>query len=366
MFTAIMEIFALIAHLLTTVVRVALPGGVRAVIAESLLLKHQLLILNRSRNRAPRLTPWDRLLFGVGAFLVASNRLPKIAIGIKPATLLRFHRALIQRKYRLLFTPRARQRPGPKGPSKELIAAILEMKYRNPRFGCPRIAQQIAHAFGVEIDKDVVRRILAQHFRPPSGTEGPSWLTLIGDMKDSLWSVDLFRCESIVLKSYWAMVVMDHFARQIVGVGAEAADIDGVALCRMFNQAISGKPLPKHLSTDDDPLFRFHRWRANLRLLEIEEIKTVPFVPCSHPFIERLIGTIRREYLDHVLFWNRLDLQRKLARFARYYNHVRVHSALSGMTPADRGNRASPRVADLLRFSWQAHCHGLFHTPVAA
>lgn len=73
----------------------------------------------------------------------------------------------------------------------------------NPHFGCPRIAQQMAHAFGVEIGKDVVRRILAQHFRPPSGTEGPSWLTLIGDMKDSLWSVDLFRCESIVLKSYW-------------------------------------------------------------------------------------------------------------------------------------------------------------------
>jgi putative transposase len=67
----------------------------------------------------------------------------------------------------------------------------------------------------------------------------------------------------------------------------------------MFNQAISGKPLPKHLSTDHDPLFRFHRWRANLRVLEIDEIKTVPSVPCSHPFIERLIGTIRREYLDH-------------------------------------------------------------------
>jgi hypothetical protein len=180
MFTAIMEIFALIAHLLTTVVRIALPGGVRAVIAESLLLKHQLLVVSRSRNRAPRLTPWDRRLFGVGAFLVAPNRLPKIAIGIRPSTLLRFHRALIQRKYRLLFTPRARQRLGPKGPSKELIAAILEMKYRNPHFGCPRIAQQIAHAFGVEIDKYVVRHILAQHFRPPSGTEGPSGLTLIG------------------------------------------------------------------------------------------------------------------------------------------------------------------------------------------
>ena len=366
MFTATVQIFALIAHLVTTLVRLALPGSVRAVIAESLLLKHQLLILNRSRNRAPRLTPWDRLLLGVGAFLVASNRLRKIAIGIKPATLLRFHRTLIQRKYRLLFTPRARQRPGPKGPSKDLIAAILEMKHRNPRFGCPRIAQQMAHAFGVEIDKDVVRRILARHFRSPSGHAGPSWLTLIGDMKDSLWSVDLFRCESIVLKSYWVMVVMDLFTRRIVGIGAEPADIDGVAVCRMFNHAVSGQRLPKHLSTDHDPLFRFHRWRANLRVLEIEEIKTVPFVPCSHPFIERLIGTIRREYLDHVLFWNRLDLQRKLGQFANYYNEGRVHSALARKTPSEQRGRTLPPVADLQQFSWQAHCHSLFHTPIAA
>jgi putative transposase len=103
-----------------------------------------------------------------------------------------------------------------------------------------------------------------------------------------------------------------------------------------------------------------------LRVLEIDEIKTLPFVPCSHPFVERLIGTIRREYLDHALFWNRLDLQRKLGQFASYYNDVRVHSALSGTTPADRGGRPSPRVADLRQFSWQAYCHGLFHTPIAA
>jgi hypothetical protein len=96
------------------------------------------------------------------------------------------------------------------------------------------------------------------------------------------------------------------------------------------------------------------------------EIKTVPFVPCSHPFVERLIGTIRREYLDHLWFWNRLDLQHKLARFARYYNQARVHSALAGKTPAEQRGRAAPRIALLRQFSWQAHCHGLFHTPVAA
>jgi transposase InsO family protein len=91
---------------------------------------------------------------------------------------------------------------------------------------------------------------------------GPSWLTLIGNTKDSLWSVDLFRCESIVLKSYWVMVVMDLFTRRIVGFGVAPTDVDGVAVCRMFNHAISGQPLPKHLSTDNDPLFRFHRWRT--------------------------------------------------------------------------------------------------------
>ncbi|MFC1611590.1 helix-turn-helix domain-containing protein, partial [Myxococcota bacterium] len=75
----------------------------------------------------------------------------------------------------------------------ELINAIVEIKTRNPRFGCPRIAQQLAKAFGIEIDKDVVRRVLAKYYRPVvgDGGGGPSWLTVIGHTKDSLWSVDL-------------------------------------------------------------------------------------------------------------------------------------------------------------------------------
>ena len=74
-----------------------------------------------------------------------------------------------------------------------------------------RIAQQISHAFGVDIDKDVVRRVLAKHYRPDdSGNNGPSWLTLIGHVKDSLWSIDLFRCESILLRSHWVLMVMNE------------------------------------------------------------------------------------------------------------------------------------------------------------
>jgi putative transposase len=109
---------------------------------------------------------------------------------------------------------------------------------------------------------------------------------------------------------------------------AERAYIDGVSVCRMFNRAISGDPLSKRVSTDHNPLFRFHRWLANLRVLEIEEIKSVPCAPVSHPFVERLIGTIRREYLDRMFFWNAFDLARKLDDFQTYYNAYRVHRSL--------------------------------------
>ena len=98
------------------------------------------------------------------------------------------------------------------------------------------------------------------------------------------------------------MVVMDVFTRRIVGFGVAPAGLDGPAICRMFNRLIAKPSLPRYLSSDNDPLFRFQRWRANLRLLEVDEIKTVPDTPLSHSLVERLIGTIRREYLDLTLF----------------------------------------------------------------
>jgi hypothetical protein len=95
--------------------------------------------------------------------------------------------------------------------------------------------------------------------RPKPDTNGPSWLTLIAQAKDSVWSVDLFRVESVVLRSHWIMLVMDIFTRRIIGFGIAPAFIDGMSVCRMFNTATAGQRKPKYLSTDHDPLFRFHR-----------------------------------------------------------------------------------------------------------
>ncbi len=292
------DLAVLFIHLLVTIARLFGPGGARSIVAESLLVKHQLLILNRSRARAPDLRPTDRVIVALCAILMRPARFVRSAIVLKPSTILSFHRALVKRKYRLLFTPRYRAKPGPKGPSPELISAIIEMKRRNPSFGYQRIADQISLVFDIEIDKDVVRRVLAKHYRPAPGTRGPSWLTFLGHSKDSLGSVDLFRCESLILKSHWVMVIMDQYTRRIIGFAVHAGVLDGPAVCRMFNSIISGSMSPRYLSSDNDPLFLFRQWNANLRILDVTEVKTVLYIPLSHPFVERLIGTIRREYVD--------------------------------------------------------------------
>ena len=111
-------------HLAVTAAKLCRPGGVRAVIAENLLLKQQLIVLRRSRQRAPNLRVGDRLLCGFGTLFLSPGRIRKVAIGLRPSTLLTFHQALVRGKYRRLFSSSARpKKPGPKGPSESLIRA---------------------------------------------------------------------------------------------------------------------------------------------------------------------------------------------------------------------------------------------------
>jgi putative transposase len=98
------EVLILAVHLLVTSAKLLRPGGVRAVAAESLLLKHQLLISNRSRQRAPNLTSTDRFVLALTTLFVSPRRIPKLGVLVKPATLFKFHKALVDRKYRLLFS----------------------------------------------------------------------------------------------------------------------------------------------------------------------------------------------------------------------------------------------------------------------
>ena len=257
------DLAVLFLHLLATVARLAGPGGARSVVAESVLVKHQLLILNRSRKRSPNLRLSDRMVAGVCALLIRPRRMIRSAIVLKPSTLLSLHRALTQRKYRRLFSSQVAMKPGPKGPSQEVIAAVVDMKQRNPSWGCPRIAQQITLAFGISINKDIVRRILAVRYQPKPDSAGPSWLTVLGHTKDSLWSLDLFRCESADPAdtlgahrdgSMYAAHRGLWRARRRRGWRGAVSDVQSSdSRCQSS---------PKYLSSDHDPLYRFRQWQA--------------------------------------------------------------------------------------------------------
>ena len=247
--------FELIVHFFVTLVRLMKLGGVKTVVADTLAMKQQLIVINRGRKKSPPLTTSDRFMFGILALLIGENRTQKVAVIFKPATILAFHKALVDRKYSKLYSNISKNKPGRKPLDQKLINLVIDMNQRNPIFGYGRISMQIYEAFGIIISRFAVGRILRKnkHLLPSGG--GPSWLTFIGNLKDSLWSVDLFRCESASLKSHWVMVVMDQFTRRIIGYAIHVGHCDGVSYCRMFNEIISGKSLPKYLSSDNDPLF---------------------------------------------------------------------------------------------------------------
>jgi putative transposase len=184
-------------------------------------------------------------------------------------------------------------------------------------------------------------------------------------MKDSLWLLDLFRVESITLNTHWIMVVMDQYTRRVARFSVHAGDLNGITICCIFNKIKSGKS-PKYLSSDNDPLFRFHRWLANLRIMEVTQIKSVPYTPTSHPFVERLIGSVRRELLDHTLFWNANDLQNKLNEYQVYFNRRRGHCGINGRAPFAVNGAPPSNIISLDNYRWEKYCRGLFQLPMAA
>ena len=257
------------------------PNGKRHLVAEMLVLKAQLLLMQRKQTRAPALTKWYRLFFAVVSTWIPARRLMRCAIVIKPASIISFHRWLVGRKYSKILGNNGRR--GRPSVTKEIRELIIEIKARNQIFGCPQIAAIVFDRTGVRVSDETVRRILAKH-RPDTKGDGPSWLTFIGDQADSLWSIDFFRAESILLKSHWILIVMDQYSRKIVGFAAVKGPVTGVILCAMFNRILGSRKPPKHLSHDHDPLFKFDRWIANMSICQIDEIASVAGAPWSHPF----------------------------------------------------------------------------------
>ena len=136
----------------------------------------------------------------------------------------------MKEKYQQLYS---RKTPGRPGPNDEIVQLVLEMKQQSPRFGYQRIAMQIYQSFGIEISRFAVGRMLRNNPKHFPSNNGPSWLTFIGHLTDNLWSIDLFRCESIMLKSHWVMIVLDQYTRRIIGFAVHSGNPTGLFVCLM-------------------------------------------------------------------------------------------------------------------------------------
>ena len=160
---------------------------------------------------------------------------------------------------------------------------------------------------------------------------------------------------------------MDQYSRKIIGIAVNRGQVTGANLCYMFNRIVgSSQHYPYRLSRDNDPLFRYHQWIVNLDVMGIDVVKSIPFTPTSHPFVERLIGTIRREFTDEILFWNADDLEKKLSEYQRYFNEVRVHQGIDGSRPNSKYENSEPIYARPEELSWRSYCRGLYRVPIAA
>src|SRR6516162_364229 len=206
---------------------------------------------SKLRQRSPNLSAWDRILAGWIALLLRPTRLLRSAIALKPSTLPGLHKAMSKQKYRMLFSPNRRRKPGPQGPSAELIRAVVEMKQRNPNWGCPRIAQQI----GLGVPHPNRQRPGSKDSRPSLPAATALGWSLLADFPGPHERQPLEYGSAPLRVGHVADLLgpdrhgsihaPDHWVRRPWG------NVDGVALCRMFNRAIRGqRRLPKYLSSD--------------------------------------------------------------------------------------------------------------------
>ena len=294
------------------------------------------------------------------ALLVRPTSLLRSGIVLKPSTLLGFHKAMSKQEYRMLFSPNRRRKPGPKGPSAKLIHAVVEMKQRNSNWG-GLSANRSTDGLGVPHPNRQRRSSQDSRPSPPAGP-GFRW-SLLADFPGPHERQPPLEYRSIQVRVGRAAVPLgpgghgsvhapDHWIRCPCGNGRWCRTLSDVQ--PRHSRPILQYWLPEYLSSDDDPLYRFHQWQANLRILEVTQIKSIPYVPLSHPFAETLIDTVRREYLDHTLFWTTADLENKLLDFRTYFNNHRMHISQEGRTPDTPVSRP---VANLRSFQWFSGNH---------
>jgi transposase InsO family protein len=290
---------------------------------EILVLRHQLNILRRRSPKRPVLGRIDRLVF-VGLYGLAPDVLSALAI-VRPETVIRWHRA----GFRLYWRWKSRPRGGrPKVP-RDVRQLIRDISIANPLWGAPRIHGELLK-LGVEVGQTTVAKYMVRGRRPPS----QGWKTFLRNHADGVASMDLFVVPTISFRLLYGFLILHHARREILWIGTTAQP-NAEWLARQLTEAFGWENAPRYIIRDRDRVYGDLVVRR-LRSMGIRDRPTTPRSPWQNGYCERLIGSIRRDCLDHVVVFGEQHLRHLLRSYANYYNQTRTHLSLNKDSPVTR------------------------------
>ena len=309
-----------------TLILIGLLRGIRthrALLLENLALRHQLAVLQRSAPRL-RLRRSDRL-FWVLLSRLWSGWTDAVSV-VQPATVIRWQRS----GFKLVWTRKSRRHgPGRPAVAPEVRALIRRMSQANALWGAPRIHGEL-QKLGLEISQATVSKYVVRLRKPPSQT----WRTFLTNHVQTLVSVDFFTVPTVTFKVLFVFVILAHHRRRVVHFNvtdAPTAQWTGQQLVEAF----PWETAPRYLLRDRDGVYGVE-FSSRVQGMGIRDVKTAPRSPWQNPYVERLIGTLRRECLDHIVVLNDAHLRRLLSQYLLYYHGARTHLALDKDAPEPR------------------------------
>lgn len=291
---------------------------------EILALRHQITVLRRSQSGRVRLSRGDRLLWVWLSRLWSGWQAALIIV--KPETVTAWHR----KGFRLYWTWKSKTGPrGRPAVSQEVRALIRRMSTANPLWGAPRIHGELLK-LGIQIAQGTVAKYMVHQRKPPSQT----WRAFLRNHVKDLVSIDFFVVPTVTFRALFVFVVLAHHRRRPVHFNV-TANPTSEWTAQQIAEAFPWDSVPRYLLHDRDSIYG-ESVRQRVRGMAIREVLTAPRSPWQNAHVERLIGSIRRECLDHIIVLNESSLRRILRSYFEYYERSRTHLALAKDAPEPR------------------------------
>jgi len=316
-----------------------------AVAAENLALRQQINVLRRTAPKRPSFSGIDRLIF-VGLYRWLPGVRDALAI-IQPETVVHWHRS----GFRSYWRWKSRSRGGRPKVALEIRRLIRDMSLANPLWGAPRIHGELLK-LGIDIGQTSVAKYMAWRRRPPS----QGWRTFLRNHADGIAAMDLFVVPTASFRLLYGLLILRHDRRRILSVGATAHPTSEW-IARQLTEACGWEQAPQYLIRDRDRAYGAVVTQR-LRTLGIRDRPISPRSPWQNAYVERLIGSVRRECVDHVIVFGERHLRHLLLSYKTYYNETRTHLSLNKDTPSRRAVQVTGRILGLPILGGLHHQYG--------